>query len=84
VRIVSQDFDMAGVIPDRVVQVYLTRKQIYKTFCLWTTLSNLPSAQFHTNGRTLRESQTEFVTLSFPATCRFISALDDSAWRAPF
>jgi hypothetical protein len=36
-RVVSQDFDMAGAIPDRVVQVYLTRKKIYKTFYLWTT-----------------------------------------------
>jgi methyltransferase family protein/coenzyme PQQ synthesis protein D (PqqD) len=35
-RVVSQDFDIAGVIPDRVVQVYLSQRQIYKTFYLWT------------------------------------------------
>ncbi len=35
-RVVSQDFDMAGVIPDRVVQVYLPNREIYKTFYLWT------------------------------------------------
>jgi len=35
-RIVSQDFDMAGVIPDRVVQVYLSKRQVYKSFYLWT------------------------------------------------
>jgi len=31
-RIVSQEFDMAGVIPDRVVQVYFPKREIYKTF----------------------------------------------------
>jgi len=36
-RIISQDFDMDGVIPDRVVQVYLRNKKIYKSFYLWTT-----------------------------------------------
>lgn len=36
-RIVSHDFDMAGVIPDRVVQVYLAKKAMYKTIFLWTT-----------------------------------------------
>jgi hypothetical protein len=35
-RVVSQDFDLAGVIPDRVVQVYLSKREIYKTFYLWT------------------------------------------------
>ena len=35
-RIVSQDFDMAGVIPDRVVQIYVSGRQIYKSFYLWT------------------------------------------------
>jgi hypothetical protein len=35
-RIVSQDFAMPGVIPDRVVQVYLSERQIYKSFYLWT------------------------------------------------
>jgi len=35
-RIVSQDFDMPGVIPDRVVQIYLPERQIYKSFYLWT------------------------------------------------
>ena len=35
-RIVSQDFDMAGVIPDRVVQIYVSERQIYKSFFLWT------------------------------------------------
>ena len=35
-RVVSQDFDMAGVIPDRAVQVYLPMREIYKTFYLWT------------------------------------------------
>jgi SAM-dependent methyltransferase len=35
-RIVSQDFNMAGVIPDRVVQIYLPKREIYKTFYLWT------------------------------------------------
>ena len=36
-RIVSHDFSLAGVIPDRVVQVFLPRHGIYKTFFLWTT-----------------------------------------------
>jgi predicted O-methyltransferase YrrM len=36
-RIVSQDFDMAGIIPDRVVQVYLGKHRFYKTFYLWST-----------------------------------------------
>jgi SAM-dependent methyltransferase len=35
-RVVSQDFDLAGVIPDRVVQVYLSKREIYKIFYLWT------------------------------------------------
>jgi SAM-dependent methyltransferase len=35
-RVVSQDFDLTGVIPDRVVQVYLSKREIYKTFYLWT------------------------------------------------
>ena len=35
-RIVSQDFDMPGVIPDRVVQIYVSERQIYKSFYLWT------------------------------------------------
>jgi SAM-dependent methyltransferase len=35
-RVVSQDFDLAGIIPDRVVQVYLSQREIYKTFYLWT------------------------------------------------
>jgi SAM-dependent methyltransferase len=35
-RVVSQDFDLAGAIPDRVVQVYLSKREIYKTFYLWT------------------------------------------------
>jgi Methyltransferase domain/Coenzyme PQQ synthesis protein D (PqqD) len=35
-RVVSQDFDLAGVIPDRVVQVYLSERGIYKIFYLWT------------------------------------------------
>jgi SAM-dependent methyltransferase len=35
-RVVSQDFDMAGIIPDRAVQVYLPMREIYKTFYLWT------------------------------------------------
>lgn len=36
-RIVSHDFDMDGVIPDRAVQVYLAGRHQYKTFYLWTT-----------------------------------------------
>lgn len=36
-RIVSHDFDMAGIIPDRVVQVYLAQRNQYKTFYLWST-----------------------------------------------
>ena len=36
-RIVAHDFAMAGIIPDRVVQVYLNERGIYKTFYLWTT-----------------------------------------------
>jgi len=36
-RIISHDFDMAGIIPDRVVQVYLSRQNMYKTVFLWTT-----------------------------------------------
>jgi hypothetical protein len=36
-RIVSQDFDMAGIVPDRVVQVYLDKRRFHKTFYLWTT-----------------------------------------------
>jgi hypothetical protein len=36
-RIVSHDFAMARIIPDRVVQVYLNERGIYKTFYLWTT-----------------------------------------------
>lgn len=36
-RIVSHDFDLAGIVPDRVVQVYLEQHRIYKTFYLWTT-----------------------------------------------
>ena len=35
-RIVSQDFDMPGVIPDRVVQIYVSARHIYKSFYLWT------------------------------------------------
>jgi hypothetical protein len=35
-RVVSQDFDMAGVISDRAVQLYLPMREIYKTFYLWT------------------------------------------------
>ena len=35
-RIVSQDFDLAGIIPDRVVQVYLDKHRFYKTFYLWS------------------------------------------------
>jgi Ribosomal protein L11 methyltransferase (PrmA) len=35
-RVVSQDFDLAGVIPDRVVQVYFSKREIYKIFYLWT------------------------------------------------
>jgi hypothetical protein len=35
-RVVSQDFDLAGVIPDRVVQVYLSKREIYKIFYLLT------------------------------------------------
>ena len=35
-RIVSQDFDMAGVIPDRVVQIYVSERHISKIFFLWT------------------------------------------------
>lgn len=36
-RIVSQDFDMAGILPDRVVQVFLEGRGFAKTFYLWTT-----------------------------------------------
>lgn len=35
-RVVSQDFDMQGVIPDRVVQTYSAERHLYKTFFLWT------------------------------------------------
>jgi Methyltransferase domain/Coenzyme PQQ synthesis protein D (PqqD) len=44
-RVVSQDFDLAGVVPDRVVQVYLSTREIYKIFYLWTVplkLTNRP------------------------------------------
>ena len=48
VRIVSHDFDMAGIIPDRVVQVYLSRHHMYKTVFLWTTpLKKLASPVRH-------------------------------------
>jgi hypothetical protein len=47
-RIVSHDFDMAGIIPDRAVQVYLSRHHIYKTIFLWTTpLKKLASPVQH-------------------------------------
>lgn len=36
-RIVSHDFDMNGVIPDRVVQIYLPSLHMYKTLYLWET-----------------------------------------------
>jgi methylase of polypeptide subunit release factors len=35
-RVVSQDFNVKGAIPDRVVQIYLQKQEIYKTFYLWT------------------------------------------------
>ena len=53
-RIISQDFDMDGVIPDRVVQVYLRNKGIYKSFYLWTTplkQSTEPVAHEWTNAK---------------------------------
>ena len=36
-RIVTEDFDIDGIVPDRVVQVYLKAHNFYKTFYLWTT-----------------------------------------------
>lgn len=36
-RIVSHDFDMKGIIPDRVVQLYVPRLHMYKTIYLWVT-----------------------------------------------
>jgi len=35
-RVVSHDFAIAGVIPDRVVQDYLPRLNLYKTYFLFT------------------------------------------------
>ena len=35
-RIVSQDFDIPGLVPDRVVQVYASGPRLYKSFFLFT------------------------------------------------
>ena len=54
-RIVSHDFDMAGIIPDRVVQVYLSRHHMYKTVFLWTTpLKKLASPVRHEWSNSMR------------------------------
>jgi predicted RNA methylase len=34
-RIVSHDFGMVGIIPDRVVQLYLAQRNMYKTVYMW-------------------------------------------------
>jgi hypothetical protein len=36
-RIISHDFDLAGIIPDRIVQVYLEKHRCYKTVYRWIT-----------------------------------------------
>jgi SAM-dependent methyltransferase len=47
-RIVSHDFAIAGVIPDRVVQDYLPRLNLYKTYFLFTAPLRLqPAAVRH-------------------------------------
>jgi SAM-dependent methyltransferase len=47
-RVVSHDFAIAGVIPDRVVQEYLPRLDLYKTYFLFTAPLRLqPAAVRH-------------------------------------
>jgi SAM-dependent methyltransferase len=47
-RVVSHDFAIAGVVPDRVVQEYLPRLDLYKTYFLFTAPLRLqPAAVRH-------------------------------------
>jgi hypothetical protein len=50
-RIVSHDFDMKGVVPDRVVQIYLARPGLCKTFFLWRAPFTEPGRQIPTEWR---------------------------------